>query len=100
MPTSSTLLMIRADHPSLPGHFPGNPVVPGAVILDAVVAAFEDRHRDARVTVLPNVKFLSPLRPEQAAEIVFTPKGPDLAAFDVVLNGQRIASGTLRHAHA
>lgn len=90
--------MIRADHPSLPGHFQGNPVVPGAVILDEVVAAFEIGHGDTRVTALPNVKFLNPLRPEQAAEIVFTAKGSDLAAFDVVLNGQRIASGTLRHA--
>ena len=30
---------IPSDHPSLPGHFPDRPIVPGVVILDEVVAA-------------------------------------------------------------
>jgi 3-hydroxyacyl-[acyl-carrier-protein] dehydratase len=30
---------ISADHPSLPGHFPGTPIVPGVVILDEILAA-------------------------------------------------------------
>jgi len=33
------LITIRRDHPSLPGHFPGNPVVPGVVILEEVLEA-------------------------------------------------------------
>jgi len=32
---------IPADHPSLPGHFPGNPVVPGVLVLDRVLDAVQ-----------------------------------------------------------
>jgi 3-hydroxymyristoyl/3-hydroxydecanoyl-(acyl carrier protein) dehydratase len=30
---------ISADHPSAAGHFPGNPIIPGALLLDAVLHA-------------------------------------------------------------
>ena len=32
---------IPFEHPALPGHFPGQPVVPGVVILEAVQTAIE-----------------------------------------------------------
>ena len=32
---------VAADHPSLQGHFPGNPIVPGVVLLDTVIANVE-----------------------------------------------------------
>ena len=32
-------LAIPADHPAYAGHFPGNPVLPGVVLLDAAVNA-------------------------------------------------------------
>ena len=31
-----TEFLIRADHPTAPGHFPGNPIIPGALMLDHV----------------------------------------------------------------
>ena len=33
-----SVFRIAADHPCLPGHFPGQPVVPGVVVLDRVLA--------------------------------------------------------------
>jgi 3-hydroxyacyl-[acyl-carrier-protein] dehydratase len=57
---------IAADHPSLPGHFPGAPIVPGVVILDEVLAALNEWRQDSRVTVISAVKFLVPLKPSQA----------------------------------
>ena len=36
--------VIESDHPALPGHFPGRPVVPGVVVLDRVLAAIESAH--------------------------------------------------------
>lgn len=59
---------IDADHPSLPGHFPGNPVVPGVVLLDRIAAALE-RAGAGRFARIGMVKFLAPLRPLQEAQL-------------------------------
>jgi 3-hydroxyacyl-[acyl-carrier-protein] dehydratase len=57
--------LIRADHPSLPGHFPGAPLVPGVVILDEVVAALGEWQQNSQLSGLRSVKFLAPLKPQQ-----------------------------------
>lgn len=63
-----TRFRIDAAHPALPGHFPGRPVVPGVVLLDRVAAAVE-REFGAHIAALPQVKFLSPLLPDQEVEL-------------------------------
>jgi 3-hydroxymyristoyl/3-hydroxydecanoyl-(acyl carrier protein) dehydratase len=79
----------------LAGHFPGNPVVAGVLLVDAVVAAAEARlGRAVRVTRLPLVKFLTPLQPGQVAhlEIEFAPPQLD---FTVTLGAATVARGRL-----
>jgi 3-hydroxyacyl-[acyl-carrier-protein] dehydratase len=56
---------IAADHPSLPGHFPDSPLVPGVLILDEVLAALRDWREDCELTAIRTVKFLQPLKPDQ-----------------------------------
>ena len=56
---------ISPDHPSLPGHFPGAPIVPAVVILDEVLAALGEWCADSRLIGIPAVKFVAPLRPAQ-----------------------------------
>jgi 3-hydroxyacyl-[acyl-carrier-protein] dehydratase len=56
---------IRADHPSLAGHFPGNPIVPGVLLLDEVLAALTEWREDIHVAAIRSVKFLAPVKPEQ-----------------------------------
>jgi len=56
---------VRADHPSLSGHFPGAPVVPAVVILDEVLAALNEWRAESRLIGIRAVKFLVPLKPEQ-----------------------------------
>ena len=63
--TFEVLRLIHADHPSLPGHFPGAPLVPGVVILDEVVAALDEWRHDSELSAVHSVKFLAPLKPEQ-----------------------------------
>jgi len=71
-------LCIDIDHPSLPGHFPGQPVVPGVVILDHVLAAaLSPGWQLAR---LPQVKFLQPLLPAQSAVIALETVAADAQA--------------------
>jgi 3-hydroxyacyl-[acyl-carrier-protein] dehydratase len=60
---------IGTDHPSLPGHFPDSPIVPGVVILDEVMAALNKWRKDSRLIAISAVKFLVPLKPEQSFTI-------------------------------
>jgi 3-hydroxymyristoyl/3-hydroxydecanoyl-(acyl carrier protein) dehydratase len=57
---------VPADHPCLGGHFPGNPVVPGVLLLDHV---FHELRRETgrQVSRLQRVKFLSALKPAERA---------------------------------
>ena len=61
--------VIAPDHPSLPGHFPGRPLVPGVVLLDRVIAAIEAQHGPLGPLRLPQVKFVQPLLPGEDARI-------------------------------
>ena len=56
---------IPAEHPSLPGHFPGAPIVPGVVILDEVAEALAQWRDNTQLVAIKTVKFLAPLKPEQ-----------------------------------
>jgi 3-hydroxyacyl-[acyl-carrier-protein] dehydratase len=62
---SRFMFTVPADHPSLPGHFPGAPVVPGVVVLAEVMAQVPWPAGTARRLLW--VKFLRPLLPEQVA---------------------------------
>ena len=63
---------IGAEHPSLPGHFPDVPVVPGVVILDEVLTALAEWRGDCQLAVIRAVKFLVPLKPEQPFTVCFS----------------------------
>jgi 3-hydroxyacyl-[acyl-carrier-protein] dehydratase len=60
---------VPADHPSLPGHFPGNPIVPGVLLLDGVLHALQQAS-GLRMTRLQQVKFIAALLPEEQAQAV------------------------------
>ena len=65
--TFSAPLRIAAAHPSLAGHFPGHPVVPGVVLLQRVAAALR-QWRGLPMAGF-DAKFLALLLPEQDATI-------------------------------
>ncbi|HSV81060.1 MAG TPA: hypothetical protein VLK85_17825 [Ramlibacter sp.] len=57
---------VAMDHPSLSGHFPGRPLVPGVLLLDHVLQAIS-RLTDCDVGGLRQVKFMSALLPGEHA---------------------------------
>jgi 3-hydroxyacyl-[acyl-carrier-protein] dehydratase len=92
--------VIDADHPALPGHFPGHPVVPGVVVLDRVLAAIEATHGPLGALRLPQVKFVQPLLPGEAARIEIDPVmaegAPPRWRFRVLRGDTLVASGDVQ----
>jgi 3-hydroxyacyl-[acyl-carrier-protein] dehydratase len=83
-------LRIASTHPALPGHFPGNPIVPGVVLLDRIAAALgKGGARLARIGV---VKFLAPLKPEEDATLAIARDGARVT-FRIDRNGTPILRG-------
>ena len=83
---------ITPEHPSLPGHFPGRPIVPGVVILDHVLAAIEARDGVLGSVRLPQVKFVQPLLPGEDARIELDGQAPRWR-FRVLRDDVLLASG-------
>lgn len=92
----TTVLRIGANHPSLPGHFPGQPIVPGVVLLDGVLQQAERwLQRSLRVAALANAKFIAPLLPETSAQLQLTLDGDELR-FSLTRDGTTLAQGLFR----
>ena len=84
---------IDSDHPCLPGHFPGRPLVPGVVVLERVIEAIEAEHGRLPGLRLPQVKFVQPLLPQQSAQIELDTLGAGRWRFRVRRGDELIASG-------
>ncbi len=57
---------IREDHPCLPGHFPGQPLVPAVVMLDQLADVLRT-WRNVRMVRVVSARFSAPLLPGQQA---------------------------------
>ena len=87
--------LIGAQHPSLPGHFPGNPVVPGVVILDEVLHALAQWQPQWQAAGFNSVKFLLPLLPDEAFTMEFQQTKPNRIKFECKKNHVVFANGVI-----
>ena len=90
------VISIGHDHPSLAGHFPGYPVVPGVVLLNEVLDTLRrGSAASLLVTGLPMVKFTSPLRPGEFVTIHVDEEGAGRATFSCQVDTRLVASGVI-----
>lgn len=92
MPDSQAVrIAVPTDHPAFAGHFPGQPLLPGVVLLahaqEALLATAQCGPWMAAGAVVHAVKFLAPVRPGADIEVRWT------AAQD----GRRVDVQVLRH---
>jgi acyl-coenzyme A synthetase/AMP-(fatty) acid ligase len=88
---------IAPDHPSTAGHFPGNPIVPGAVLLDEIVAAGSGLFAWLRDGfTLDRVKFLRPVRPGEELNFTFASRSGTEMRFECRVGEELAVSGTAK----
>lgn len=89
---------IPADHPALEGHFPGNPIVPGVVLLELVqrqacaLAGFHDGP-----VRWQRIKFLRPIKPEQPIRLHIEGTADQFSFIIRGDDGEPVARGQCRH---
>lgn len=88
---------ISRNHPALAGHFPGNPVVPGVVLLTELLRVIERelRWEKGPVTVTA-VKFIRLLRPNEPFTLRWEQLSDRDVSFAVTRENDPIANGILR----
>jgi 3-hydroxyacyl-[acyl-carrier-protein] dehydratase len=86
---------VDPGHPCLPGHFPGDPIVPGVLILARVINAAVMVF-GAPVNAIPVVKFQARLMPNERFTIVLEPGSEDAVKFQVKRGDAVISAGILQ----
>ena len=91
-----TPLAVPADHPAFAGHFPGTPIVPGVVLLDAALHAIETA-ADAPPGPcrIASAKFFHPAGPGAALVIRHETLANDSVRFEILDGPRTIASGSV-----
>lgn len=101
MQSEATTVCFAAGHPAFAGHFPGRPMVPGVLLLDAALhaagqarlGAADDRGRALRCQIA-SAKFLSPVLPGETLTIACSATPAGQTRFDISAGGRQVATGT------
>ena len=97
-----TSLTIAVDHPAFAGHFPGRPIVPGVLLLDAALHAVAQARQAAGANPadepgahfqIASAKFLSPVQPGERLTISYASTDTGQTRFEIASSGSRVATG-------
>lgn len=85
---------LAGDHPAAHGHFPGNPVIPAAVLLSETLRLIE---ADLGVRLVEyrirRAKFPHPARPGDDLSVEFTGSAPGSIKFQCAVRGATVLVG-------
>jgi 3-hydroxyacyl-[acyl-carrier-protein] dehydratase len=87
---------VSAEHPCLAGHFPGRPVVPGALLLDEVFGAITAYRPNIRVSGVIAAKFLAVVHPGETVAVHDASPNAGRLDFDCRVGDMPVLRGTLR----
>ena len=91
-----TTLTIAPEHPALPGHFPGTPIVPGVLLLDEALCAVQSSAKcpPGRWRI-GSAKFVKPVRPGEPLTLEHEALPNGSIGFRVLSGGEPVARGVL-----
>ena len=88
-------MSVPPEHPVFQGHFPGNPIVPGVMLLEWVLCEVAQALGRAPAALrIREAKFFTPLAPSQEAELAYE-LNEQRCTFDIHCQATRIAGGVL-----
>ncbi|WP_295385393.1 hypothetical protein [uncultured Thiodictyon sp.] len=92
-------LSVLADHPAYAGHFPGQPILPGVVLLDEVLHAVAVRLGlgDA-VGEIKSAKLVRPVTPGEPLSLNYVQTAAGVFRFEVMAGERLAASGVVAFA--
>jgi|SRR5271154_441306 len=90
---------VPADHPAFAGHFPGFPVLPGAVLIDEALQVIQrQRGIDLTEWQIASAKFQGTVRPGDALCLEHDSPKSGLIRFAIRVANRTVASGSLSNA--
>lgn len=93
----SVEVRFAGDHPAARGHFPSNPIIPGALLLDEILKAVGDATAREGETRIHVAKFFRPVRPGERLVVRWRPVREATIAFEcrLALGDSLAVAGTL-----
>jgi 3-hydroxymyristoyl/3-hydroxydecanoyl-(acyl carrier protein) dehydratase len=82
------------DHPAALGHFPGNPLIPGAVLLAGTLQEIEAGLGVSLSSCrIRSAKFFAPVRPGDRVTIEYSRPRGNAIRFDCKIDGRTVLRG-------